>query len=232
MSTNDESFEGRDDKFPEIMDEHQWEAFMQESDQRTDKYMKLQEKYKDDPDAERKIDEEMGWATHDDEENDTSHYDDPSFWEDMNEFDDGEEWKELTGYKELNDIDRVQDLPVYRKNYDYSLHAYNMTKEKLHESDDPSVLEFCSTLLIPAAKIAGGFGMGFEVHTLGGNIANCKRGLRAANQSLDALFEIGQKGLLDRETYLDLQQRGKEARDELALYIQELRRRFNGMRGV
>jgi hypothetical protein len=42
-------------------DEHDYEKFMKECDARTDKYMELQEKYGDSPDAEEKIAKEMGW---------------------------------------------------------------------------------------------------------------------------------------------------------------------------
>jgi hypothetical protein len=42
-------------------DEHDYEKFMKECDARTDKYMELQEKYGDSPEAEEKIAKEMGW---------------------------------------------------------------------------------------------------------------------------------------------------------------------------
>lgn len=232
MSTNDDFFDEQDDELPEIMDEHQWEALMQESDRRTDKYMELLEKYRDDPNAEQKIDEEMGWKKLDGEEDESTNFDVESIWAEMEEFEASERWKELTGYEDPGEMYQFEDLPVYQKHYSYSLDTSKIVDQQLNETDDPSVQKFCNTLFIPAVKIAGGFGFGFEVEGLGGNIANCKRGLVAANQMLEALYDIGQKGLLDRETYLDLQQRGKEARDDLALYIIELRRRFYELRGL
>ncbi len=52
----------RGQKDPEAeWDEHDYEKFMKECDARTDKYMELQEKYGDSPDAEEKIAKEMGW---------------------------------------------------------------------------------------------------------------------------------------------------------------------------
>ena len=52
----------RGQKDPEAeWDEHDYEKFMKECDARTDKYMELQEKYGDSPEAEKKIAKEMGW---------------------------------------------------------------------------------------------------------------------------------------------------------------------------
>ena len=52
----------RGQKDPEAeWNEHDYEKLMKESDARTDKYMELQEKYGDSPDAEEKIAREMGW---------------------------------------------------------------------------------------------------------------------------------------------------------------------------
>ncbi len=46
-------------------DEHDYEKFMKECDARTDKYMELQDKYGDSPEAEEKIAKEMGWTSED-----------------------------------------------------------------------------------------------------------------------------------------------------------------------
>jgi hypothetical protein len=52
----------RGQKEPEAeWDEHDYEKLLKESDARTDKYMELQEKYGDSPEAEEKIAREMGW---------------------------------------------------------------------------------------------------------------------------------------------------------------------------
>lgn len=53
----------RGQKDPEAeWNEHDYEKFLKESDARTDKYMELQEKYGDSPEAEAKIAKEMGWT--------------------------------------------------------------------------------------------------------------------------------------------------------------------------
>ena len=52
----------------EPWDEHDYERFLRESDARTEKYGELLDKYGDSPDAEAKIDQEMGWNQKDDAE--------------------------------------------------------------------------------------------------------------------------------------------------------------------
>src|SRR5438270_11128778 len=44
-----------------IWDEYDWERFLRQQDQRTEKYMELLEKYIDDPQRDEIIAREMGW---------------------------------------------------------------------------------------------------------------------------------------------------------------------------
>lgn len=46
----------------EILDEFQWEKFLKESDERAEKFAELFERYKDEPDGERRVAREMGWT--------------------------------------------------------------------------------------------------------------------------------------------------------------------------
>ena len=51
------------DREPErAWDEYDWERFLQQQDQKTEKYMELLEKYIDDPQREEIIAREMGWS--------------------------------------------------------------------------------------------------------------------------------------------------------------------------
>ena len=223
MSDENYSFGSSAENDPEIWDEHQWEEFFRESDKRTEKYSQLLDKYMDHPDRDKIIAREMGW-THLLDETD----DDADEWIDeyiIEEYDEGEEWKRLTGY-EPTDFNSFENLPLYKKAFEFTIAAMDMVDKHLSDVDDESVSDFCRSVTIPSAKIAGGFGLGFEMEGLGGNIANCKRGLNAANQMLNALYEMGDKELLDRDIYLEFHGRAKEVRDELAVYIVELRERF------
>ncbi|TVQ01704.1 MAG: hypothetical protein EA359_13705 [Balneolaceae bacterium] len=227
MSEWNQSFENEEENEPEIWDEHQWEEFFREADKRTDQYTHLLDKYMDHPDRDRIIAREMGWTRMRGESDD-----DQIDWTEefmIDEYEEGEEWKRFTGY-EPTEFDNFENLPLYVMAFEYTIDAMNMADEHFAETDDESVNEFLRNVTIPPAKIAGGFGFGFEMDSLGGNLANCKRGLNAANRMLDALYDIREKNLLDQETYLKYYSRGKEVRDELAIYIVELRERFR--RGI
>lgn len=224
MSEHDPFLNDSDENEPEIWDEHQWEEFFQESDKQTEKFSELLDKYKDHPDCDRIIAEEMGW-THlpgnSDDEFDLL-FGDSTFYE----YEEGEDWKALTNY-EPTDFNHFEDLPLYQLAYAFTLEAMNLVEEHFSNNNDESVKKFARSIIIPPAKIAGGFSLGFDQELIGGNIANCKRGLNAANRILDALFEIGEKELLENSLYLEIYERAKEVRDELAIYIVEMRERFN-----
>lgn len=227
MSEHNEAFDNEDENEPEIWNEHRWEEFFRESDRRTDQYSELLDKYMDHPDRDRIIAEKMGW-THLLDEMDDDHED----WMDeliIDEYEEGEEWKRLTDY-EPKKFESFENLPIYQKAFEFTIDAMKMVDNRLAEVEDESVSAFCRSVTVPAAKIAGGFGFGFERDSIGGNIANCKRGLKAANGMLNALYEIGEKELLDQDVYLEFYGRAKEVRDELAIYIVELRERFR--RGI
>src|ERR1044071_2302676 len=45
-----------------VWDEYDWERFLQQQDEKTEKYMELLEKYLDDPQRDEIIAREMGWS--------------------------------------------------------------------------------------------------------------------------------------------------------------------------
>lgn len=211
---------------PEIWDEHRWEEFMQESDKRTEQYMLLLEKYKDHPDRKRLIATEMGWdhiTDEMDEEEDSFNFSDDFFVDDSEE---GEKWKRGTIYEDPSEFDDFENFPLYQKAQQFTLDAIDLIDNRFDNLEDESLNAFAASVILPPAKIAGGFGFGFDIESLGGNIANNKRGLAAANRMLSALTELREKELLNRKTFQDLYSRGKVVRDELAIYIVELRERF------
>ncbi|NBB77384.1 MAG: hypothetical protein GVY02_08395, partial [Bacteroidetes bacterium] len=167
-------------------DEYRWEEFLRESDKRTQKYIELLDKYKDHPDSDGIIAKEMGWGHLIDDE-----VDQKERWMDellSVEYEEGEDWKRLTGY-EPTDCKRFEDLPLYKIALELAIEAQKIFENSVTDQDDESVQTFLRFVTIPPAKIAGGFGFGFEQDSIGGNIANCKRGLQAANRMLDALYE-------------------------------------------
>jgi len=230
MSEPNEPFNFENEDDDEIWDEYRWERFKQQSDMRSEKYRQLLEKYMDHPDRDKIIAKEMGW---DDLLEDLEAYERgeiPDYEEDIDDImdediDEGDEWKKTTGY-ESDDSDSVKNLPVYQKAYQYSLDAHKLVKKIGEHRREKVISDFIGAAIIPAAKIAGGYAMGFEMQFLGGNIANCKRGLAAANRTLNALDIMLEEGIIDQNVYDDYYNRGKEVRDDLAAYIEDLRERF------
>lgn len=222
---DDSTFED-DQPEEEAWDEFRWEEFMKEADKRTEKYGELWEKYQDDPDRDKKIVEEMGWTRLLEElesQADTSGSMDE---EGEDEDEEGEEWKQHSDASSY-DIDGFSHQPLFEKAHEYAISALNFVKTLPEDKNsDPCISQFIEGATVPAAKIAGGYVFGLERDSIGGNIANCKRGLHAANQGLSALLEMRQKGIVDTQKYLQLCRLGKEVRDDLALHIIDLRNRF------
>ena len=215
---------------PQIWDEHRWEEFMQKADKRTDQYLELVEMYNDHPDRDRLIAIEMGRdhiSVKMDEDENWMYPSDDFVMDDSEE---GEKWKQGTIYEDPSEFEEVENFPLYQKAQQFTLDSMDLIQNQLKNSDNESVKAFAASVILPPAKIAGGFGFGFDIESLGGNIANNKRGLAAANRMLSALTELRKKEVLDRKTFLDYYSRGKEVRDDLAIYIVELRERFrNGI---
>jgi hypothetical protein len=226
----DPEFDADDD--PEIMDEFQWEEFMKKSDERTEKYGKLMERYFDHPDRDKIIAREMGWtwlldALEAQERGELPEHEEDDYIE---EEDEGEEWKKASQF--YNDRDKEREkIPAYRIAREFALRAIDFVKTLPEvKASQECVRAFIEGATVPAAKIAGGVGFGFEMETIGGNIANCKRGLAKANQCLTALHEMKEQKIVDENAYAELSREATEMRDALALYITDLRERFQ--RGI
>lgn len=218
----DDSFFDKNEE-PEIWDEFQWEEFMREADRRTEKYSQLFEKYLDHPERDKIIAKEMGWDVFLDESDEKSSWEE--FLDEVDFVEEGEEWKQKTDYESI-DIESFENFPLYQLAYKYTIDSINLIENRFENEEDESIRVFAGSVIIPPAKIAGGFGMGFDLESLGGNIANCKRGLNAANRMLSALQEMREKRILDSKTFQEFYNQGKEVRDELGIYIVELRERF------
>ena len=77
------------------------------------------------------------------------------------------------------------------------------------------------------ANIAKGHGIGLELDMIGGNIACLKRGIQAANTALDLLKDMRDKEYMAPPVYFSLYEKTYEVRNQVGVYIQELRDRFN-----
>lgn len=217
----------------EIWDEHRWEEFFREADRRTELYVRLREAYvrahppppDDAPAAEheawrRALEEhlaaQMGWSL--DEHPLAPEEDDP---------DDaaGEAWKRglVDHFPERQD---VTELPLWQAAdaFGQAVLAWSDTVPARYK--DLALVETCANALQVAAKLAAAHAMGYEPEVLGGNIAQAKRALAAANRALAALQALREAPFVGPRDYRRLYEQGFELRNAIGLHVQALRERF------
>lgn len=217
------------------MDEFEWEGWMKKNDAMADTYQALFEKYKDDPDCDEKIAREMGWDhLLEDDGIERPWLDDVNAsLDEPDENEEGEEWKTAAGIKDDNESDRpdFHNDPLYTIGFDFSLRVldwYKQVPESLH--GDPDVRATIDHGMIPSAKIAGaGSFEDDDKDYTGMRLAVYKRGLESANKTVAALNAILEKKLLDARETKKMIADATELRNALALRIQEVREKFNGM---
>ncbi len=150
---------------------------------------------------------------------------DPFYEED---FDEGEEWKELSDEFTFSENGSIENLSIYIRGRELSLHILKWAEEIHSKFKGEALTEFVSNILIISAKLAGGYSFGFETDFIGGNIACTKKALTAANKALHTLEnDLKQETFMNREEYKYLHRNLFELRNDIGIYVQELRERFN-----
>lgn len=215
------------------MDEFEWEEFLKKNDEMVKKYSALMEKYMDDPNCDEIIAKEMGWNIDGaddgierpwlDEMNEAI--------EEMQEAEEGDEWKTAAGIddEEGSGISDFDKDPLYVLGFSFAVDTIQwcetLSEEVKADPDMDMVMQNC---LLPAAKIAGGLSTNDDdKDLLGLRLANYKRGLSAANKTLNGLSAVSAKGLIAPEKIFPIIKRATELRNALAVRIVELRDRFN-----
>ena len=224
----------------EAWDEERWEAFLRDHDKRVDHYMEVIFRFMrkhpmPDPEDEaafatwraslRAWMRDEGWRC-----------DDlilPFFWfaeEHLEEdLDDVFPFGGATSFIDPEDenLDALQHLPVYQGACDLSVEVLDWAYALSGDDKDSRLVHFCAHVAQIPAHVARGYGIGHERDTLGGNIACVKRGLSDANAALDLLARMKPALYMDPATYRRLYEQAYEVRNALALYLQDLRDRFD-----
>lgn len=172
-----------DDEFetPEIWDEYQWERFLQQQDENTEKYFGLLEKYLDHPDRDKIIAREMGWESHDEEEE--------ACWEEIAGNFCEEEFDDHSASNEDGEFEEFSKSPIYQDTL--KLHTWINTWMDRDASlkDHPEAIRLATRSAVCGAKLAAAL-CGDEFTEIGMTIAYLKRGLKAANDALDAAAKL------------------------------------------
>lgn len=153
--------------------------------------------------------------------------DDDFLFEDDDDYDAGEEWKELSEDFAMSDNGSIETLNIYNSSRTLAalILQWAETINPKHLSSEYN--EFIGNLLKIGAKIAGGYSFGFERDFLGGNIAYTKKALYCANDALTVLQrDIKGSPFLSRAQYFYFHEQLFTLRNNIGIYIQELRERF------
>lgn len=154
--------------------------------------------------------------------------DDFLFDEEEEDFDSGEEWKELSEDYATSEYGSIETLEVYNEVRGLAAHILQWA-EKIHPKyRSEEYNDFVGDILRIGAKLAGGYSFGFEQDFLGGNIAYTKKALYCANSALYLLQEhLKGAPFINKEEYILLHERLFDLRNDIGVYVQELREQFN-----
>lgn len=192
--------------------------------------LQIDDAYYPDEDDEDWEDEEF------DEDLDGFFYDefeeDSFLFEEEDDMDAGEDWKELSGEYALSDYGSIENLEMFNNARCLAAFVLQWAEGIPPASHTAEYHEFVGTVLRIGAKLAGGYSFGFELETLGGNIAYTKKGLRCANESLELLqVHLKRMPAMDPQTYRLLHERLFSLRNTIGIYVQDLREEFRAGRG-
>lgn len=221
-----------EDGNPERWDEFEWEKFMKERDADADKLSRFMDEHIDDPNLDSLIAREMGWIADDSTDNGEKGAENFHFFSEDEPEDEGEEWKAAAGIADEGagrSIPDFQSDTLYRKAFDLAVDLTTWWQGLPQNlKTDPDIAEARSQALLPAAKIANGWGDDNDnKELLGYRVAAYKRGLAAANRALELMGRIRERKMLDENRLIDMINRATEVRNGLAVRVLEVRDLFN-----
>ena len=224
----------RGQKDPEAeWDEHDYEKFLKESDARTDKYMELQEKYGDSPEAEEKIAKEMGWlreltAEEAEEERQRIEEMNRACEEALNE-----PPPEPEPHREGIDWIRTEDgdirHPLQHRCFESAMKFWKQAdKLGLKKSEDDDLQEFIFEFQTTGAKLAGalnGIAQDRGLADPAFTVACLKRALNHLHQSQAGLEAVAPKKLLPEKMIAVARRELFEIREGILKLMDEFRGR-------
>jgi hypothetical protein len=212
-------YEGESER---MWDEYDWERFLQEQDQKTEKYMQLLEEYLDDPQRDEIIAREMGWTQLLDAK-DWSAEVDALLDEDPEEDDD------LEPDQAAKSVETFEEHSLYRAAFALTIWIDQLFDQKPLLQNEPAAIKLATHSALASAKLAAALS-GDDVDEIGMTIAYLKRALKAITTSMDAAEQLLSEKLITRAQHSVLQQRLFQVRDGIITlmgeYRSEWRRRF------
>lgn len=177
--------------------------------------------------------EDDDWDDDDDDDPDNdlfmSEEEDEDFFNQLlNEFDDDDDDddNEPSSSFRIEDIEFLDDMLPYSLARTFGIKVLGIAQGNQEIKDDAIFNQFIQTSLQISAKLAAGFSFGFDSDVMGGNITYCKKALENANRSLDVLHMLKNRPWLKAAEYYELDEQLFDVRNEIGMYIQDLRETF------
>ncbi len=199
-------------------DEYEWERFLQQQDQKTEKYLELLEKYIDDPQRDEIVAREMGWCHQVEESSEDWQNEVEDFFDDESE-DSGS----IAGYEQGSDpIESFEQHVLYRAAFSLTIWIDRLFEGNTKLQNDPAAVKLATHAALASAKLAAALS-DEEAEELGMTIAYLKRSLKAITVALDASAQLIAEKSLTRQQHAALQKRIFQVRDGTILLMGEFR---------
>jgi hypothetical protein len=212
-------------------DEYEWERFLQQQDQKTEKYMELLEKYLDDPRRDEIIAREMGWSDLVGERD----------WSEEIDALMDEDWRTCGDEADRTDqrrspLETFEEHSLYRAAFALTVWIDKLFDQYPSLQNEPTAVKLATHAALASAKLAAALSDD-DVDEIGMTIAYLKRALKAITVSIEASARLLADKLVAAAQHAVLQQRLFQVRDGIITlmgeYRGEWRRRFGseGYRG-
>jgi hypothetical protein len=146
---------------------------------------------------------------------------------DDDDYDDGEEWKELSEDFAMSENGSIETLEIYNDSRRFAAFILQWAETINPKNLTVEYNDFVGNVLRIGAKIAGGYSFGFEREFIGGNIVYTKKALYCANDALTTLQrDLKGTRFLSKKRYFYFHEQLFALRNNIGIYIQELRERF------
>lgn len=141
------------------------------------------------------------------------------------EEDDGDENDTPSAFR-IDDIEYLDDMLPYHLARMYGIKVLGLAQRNQDNRNDAIFNQFIQASLQVSAKLAAGFSFGFDLDVIGGNITYCKKALENANRALELLHMLKLRPWLKTTEYYELHEELFNVRNEIGMYIQDLRDSF------
>lgn len=212
---------GYDQEPERAWDEYDWERFLQQQDQKTEKYMELLEKYLDDPQRDEIIAREMGWSQLLDAKDWNTEVD--ALLTDEARSEDAEGFADEEG--PFQPAEDFEEHSLYRAAFALTVWIDQLFDQNASLQNEPAAVKLATHSALASAKLAAALN-DEDVDEIGMTIAYLKRALKAMTVSIEAAIHLLTKKRITVAQHSVLQQRLFQVRDGIVTLMGEYRREW------